>query len=179
VACVLALTTWSPASCWQEYPQGVIGCHAPIIVLGEIVAVDTARGQEKELGTLRYLDRATIRVERIYKNALTDLAVKDEVGAYMHSTDMSIPGSTRKGELSRYTTSRDIRYRVGTRGVWFLFLTPEGTLVIHRHPQQLQPLEKGAKAPETVALGAVGVTYSRKDWMTRDRSNLNPGKRDE
>jgi hypothetical protein len=179
VGCVLAMAVRSPASSWQNYPQSVIGSHAPIIVLGEIVAVDVAKGQEKELGTLRFLDRATIRVERVYKNALSDLAVKDEIGAYMHSTDMSVPGSSRKGEVQRYSTSRDLRYRVGTRGVWFLFLTPEGNLVIHRHPQQLLPLEKGAKAPETVALGTVGETFSRKEWMTKDRSNLNPGKRDE
>jgi hypothetical protein len=34
-------------------------------------------------------------------------------------------------------------------------------VVIHRHPQQLLGLDKGAKAPDKVALGMFGVTFSK------------------
>ena len=40
----------------------------------------------------------------------------------------------------RRSTSTDLRYMVGTRGIWFLFFTHEGKMVIHRHPQELLAL---------------------------------------
>lgn len=168
------------ASCWTGYPQSVIGCRAPIIVLGEIVAIDTATAEGVERDTRRYFDGARIKVEKIYKNALKDVTVaeKEEITAFMHSTNQATPGIKLKpGYQVVHQCSTDIKYKVGTRGVWFLFLKDDGKFYINRHPQQRLPLEKGDKAPDTVPLGAIGETYSKKEWAKKDKSELNPKQR--
>jgi hypothetical protein len=172
---VLLLAQYCAAGCWVNYPQSVIGSRAPIIVVGEIVAIDTATAQGKERDVLRYLDAAKIKVEKVYKNALKDVTVaeKGELTVFMHSTNQSVPGSEPKeGQRLRFEKSTDLSYKVGTRAVWFLFLQSDGKFYINRHPQQCLPLEKGAKAPAEVALGVVGLEFGRDEWAKQDKSNL-------
>jgi len=89
-------------SCWTMVEQFAIADRAPLIVLGEIISIDEATAQTKEHGTLRYLDGVRIRVEKVYKNALSDIAVveKCEFTAYMHSSNMAVPGTEKKVSAS-------------------------------------------------------------------------------
>jgi hypothetical protein len=175
VVLVLLLSPDIEAGCWESYPQSVIANSAPIIVLGEITAIDTAKAEGKDREKLRYLDGARIKVERVCKNALSDLPVEreSEILVWMHSTNLTIPGSeTKEGQHLQYQTSTDIRYKMGARGIWFLFLKADGKLYINVHPQQCIALEKEARAPDSIPLGSVGDAIPWTEWAKRDKSNL-------
>jgi hypothetical protein len=165
------------AGCWMLYDQGFIASKAPIIVLGEVVAIDTAAARTTEHKTARYLDGARIKVEKVYKNTLSDVTVeeKGEITAFMHSTNGAIPGSeTKDGKAGVFRCSTDLRYEVRTRAVWFVFLGADGKLYVNKHPQQCVALKKEDKAPATGAFGTTNEKVSRAEWARKDRSNLHP-----
>lgn len=167
-------SAWQPAaSCFIGYDQSFIASKAPIIVIGEIVAIDRAKAQTREGQTPRYLDGARIKVVKIYKNALSDVAVREqsEITAFMHSTNTAIPGSDKDGKRSRYSKSTDLNYEMGTRAVWFIFLNEDGKLTINSHPQQCLVLKKDAKPP-VLSFGTTERRISKKEWAMQGRSNL-------
>ncbi len=162
--------------CWKLYDQRSITRLAPIIVLGEIVQIDVARAQERTSKPPRYLDKAHIKIEKVYKNQLTDVKVaeKGEILALMHSSNATVPGSeTPNGSALSYRVSTDLRYPVGTRAVWFLFLQSDGEFHINCHPQQCLIPKPGEPWPTGEAYRTIDRPLSRKEWVSQDRSTMN------
>lgn len=172
------------ASCFIGYDQSFIAAKAPIIVSGELVAIDPAKTQAREGKTLRYLDGARIKVQRIHKNVLADIEVRErgEITAFMHSTNTAIPGSDSGSKQLLYSKSTDLSYQIGTKAVWFIFLDQDGRLIINRHPQQCLIFMKDRAPPVPVAFGITERTFSKDEWVKQGRSQLraegiNPGSR--
>jgi hypothetical protein len=175
---LLLLAAGRTDGCWKAVTQSSIARRAPIIVLGEIVAVDVAAAQTTEGGRKRYLDGARIRVDKVYKNDLTDVQVapKGEITAFMHSINKAVPGSQKKdGTVLHVVTSTDLRYKAGTRAVWFVFVQPDGRLVIHCHPQQCLPLKMGDAPPRDGAFAGAREKTTRAEWARQDRSSFRGG----
>lgn len=161
-------------SCFVGYDQSFIASKAPIIVVGEIVAIDTAKSQTRERNRQRYLDGARIKVEKIHKNILSDVTVREqgEIIAFMHSTNTAIPGSDKGGKQTAYTVSTDLSYPIGTRAVWFIFVNDNCMLTINSHPQQCLILKKDAAPPAPGDSGTTERTFSKMEWRMQGRSKL-------
>src|ERR1043166_1507464 len=147
VGILVALTTLTlHASCFKGLDQRSVAGTVPIIVQGEIVKIDVAKGELHEHKTRRYADLAHIRIDKVYKNSLSDtkVEVKGEVTAWMHSVNQGMPGADKGDEKVAMSVSTDIAYKVGRKGIWFVFLAQDGKFYINRHPQQLHPIDKDA-----------------------------------
>jgi hypothetical protein len=176
LAGLLGFASALPGSCWQMYHQSHIANNAPIIVRGEIVKIDVAAGQIHEHKKRRLLDLAHIKVEKVYKNVLSDvkLAPLGQIAAFMHSIDKSIPGTeTPKGEKLAMSISTDLDYKQGTRGIWFIFLKEDGKFYINCHPQQLCPIAQEEELEKKGVLsGPAGESWSKAAWASQNPSQL-------
>jgi hypothetical protein len=172
----LALSPTLVSSCWNLLSQSSIASAAPIIVSGEIIKIDVAKDQFVQHKTARFLDVAHIRIDKVYKNVLTDVNVAPlgQITALMHSSDYSVPGSEQpNGTKLSVLTSTDITYKKGTKAVWFLFLHKDGKFYINDHPQQCVRPDLDKQPNQPVPLGFVGPTWTKAAWASEDRSQMN------
>ncbi len=176
-ALLLACSARALWALWAaQEPSGVAG-ECPVIVTGEIVKIDeaAATGRDISLRDLsgdRTLDVAHIRISEVHLNVLisVETAVGGEILARMHSLKDKI------------RISLDVRYDVGTKALWMLYLGDDGSFYINYRPEQKQPAGSYGKVrphmayPIAAARGG-GVTtqvYTVEEWIASQREKRHP-----
>lgn len=153
-------------ACWSAIDPGAYASDCPIIITGKIVAV-----AEAPPGGARLDDRASIRVDGIYKNELKDLGLK--VGDIFTVQMVSLNNRSR--------TSTDINYPIGTEARWLIYLNTKGEFRVDQHPVQKQSIkDEGFKSREVSSLerrseepvkGPVDPNpkgrFTKGEWITR------------
>ena len=158
---ILVLATAPANASWALIDPVHYAGRCPIIITGEIVNIDPPRVDQRQ-GTIntaddernRVYDVAHIKVAKVHKSVLSD--VKVEVGgeflARMHST------------TDRTVTSNDLKYPVGTRAIWLIYLAGDGAFYISKRPEQQQSVKA------ELALDRAGAFQVRAVRRTRPTS---------
>lgn len=168
VAAILLLSALTPvalAACWASIdPQGLAE-DCPIIVTGTIEKI-----VEAAPGGVRSDDIASLRIEAIARNELTDVPLK--VGDLLAVRMISRNNATR--------LSTDLNYPVKTRAVWMVMLTSKGEFRIDKRPEQKQAIgfspnlrtakELTKQADDSrPALANPAGSRSRAEWIARQK----------
>lgn len=172
-ATLLSVAEEGSAGVWALEEPASFAKRAPIIVTGKIVKIDVAKAQVRERDQLRFLDCAHIRVDNVHKNALSDFEISEKttIAAFMHSVNTTVPGSMKNdGSRIDYSTSADLRYEVGTKAIWQLFLKKDGRFYINCHPQQRQPLDKKDSLRKAGVFRKPLRRTTKADWISQDKS---------
>jgi hypothetical protein len=95
-------------ACWKAISLEELVPTRSVVVIGELVRIDEATipaGSEE-----RFYDVGYIKVQEVLRNALpnTKISIGDEI-------PLSMPSQKNKHRISI-----DLRYAVGTKGVWLL-----------------------------------------------------------
>ncbi len=148
---------------WMALDPSSVADTCPVVVTGEIVKVAEAAA---EAGG-RVLDVARIRIAEVRKNLIveTDAKPGELIEARMHS---------RKDKIR---TSNDLRYPVGTKAMWMLYLGEDGAFYINRRPEQCQRDEETAKRIVLTRMAYATVAgrprpFTREEWIARERERL-------
>jgi hypothetical protein len=157
-ALLLALGVASSEGCWRAIEPSAFASTCPIVVSGTIARIDPYAGDAE-----RGHDIAYIAIHQILKNDLNDepLRVGGHVKAKMCST------------RNRVRVSTDIRYELGTGGIWLITMAKDGSLHIDQHPVQRQPQDKPFVMRELVSVtrdGTIIGRYTKKEWLERGDS---------
>jgi len=172
VILVLALVVPAPRplwGMWASHDPESIAAECPVVVTGEIVKIDEGTGlsdgwvanygsidDPTVKGPLRVVDVACIKIVAIHKN-LIDAPI--QVGGIVHARMCS-----RKDD---YHVSLDLRYKLGTKAMWMLYLGDDAKFYINYRPEQKQPVgsEKTIRlAGGAVALGGEPVHEDKMKW---------------
>jgi hypothetical protein len=117
------------AGCWAGIDPVAFARRCPVIVRGTIVRVEPGQ----PMGGERVYDTAVIAIDKVFRNALGDEPTVKDGGAVR-----VLMVSTR----NKFTVSTDLRYRIGTAGIWLIDLRPDARLHIDLRPEQRQPVEE-------------------------------------
>ena len=112
-------------ACWTAVDPGGYADGCPVIVSGTIFQIEEPAGESDAI--------AWIQIARVEKNLLSD-----EPGIKKGGMVKVRMVSNRKP----VQTSTDLRYEVGTPGLWLIVVGKAGDLRIDQHPVQRQPQPK-------------------------------------
>ena len=148
----------SSDACWRALDADAFASNCPIVVSGTIARIDIYSGAAE-----RNHDIAYIAIHKILKNDLKDepLFIGGHVKAKMCSSK------------NRVRVSTDIRYELGTGGIWLITMAPDGSFHIDQHPVQRQPQDKPFRMRELFSVGKDGNIigrYTRTEWLQRKGS---------
>jgi hypothetical protein len=147
---------------WEALDPSYVASTCPVVVTGEIVEI--TEGAVEAGG--RLLEVARIKVAEVRKNLLDDVDVKP--GALIDARMQSRKGGLRTG---------DLRYPVGTKAMWMLYLDADGAFYINRRPEQCQRDEGKAKEIQldrvvrTVVKGR-SRPFTRAEWIAAENARL-------
>ena len=113
-------------SCWSAKDPSAFAEDCPIIVAGSIESV-----QKAAPGGQRSDDIASIRVDAVHRNELTDVPLK--VGDLLAVRMIS--------QNNQQRSSTDLNYPVKSKAIWLVLLTSKGEFRIDAHPVQKQPFQ--------------------------------------
>ena len=136
---------------WDARDPAHVARNAPVIVTGEIVSIDVA-----DPGT-RVFDVAHIKISRVHKNLLSGVQVKTgkEINVRM------------VGKNCRTRISTDLRYPVGTKALWLIFLEKDGHFYISKRPEQRLPVATLEKFYLRGVLRVRRGPYTKLQWLKR------------
>jgi hypothetical protein len=117
-------------ACWSAIAPSAFAEECPIIVTGTIEAVAQAAP-----GGDRSDDIASIRVDAVHRNELTDVGLR--------TGDLLQVRMISKNNRSRSST--DLNYPLRTKAIWLVMLTSQGEFRIDVHPVQKQPFQLAPK----------------------------------
>ena len=115
-------------ACWIAIEPEIYASECPIIISGTIAKTDGLISDKYFDG----YDIAYIKIRKVFKNVLkgVDLNKGQNFSVQMSPIRKNIGVST------------DIRYQVGKKGIWLVYLDSKGNFHIDFHPVQFQPLKK-------------------------------------
>lgn len=162
----LALMTAVPhrvGASWAAMDPSALAAQCPVIVSGEIVEIREAAAKAGG----RVLDVARIRITAVHKQLLR--GVEAEVGglieARMHS---------RKDTIAE---SIDLRYPVGTKATWLLYLGDDRAFRINWRPEQCLREQASIKrldlGPQTATLDG-RAPFTVDEWIAARREKRHP-----
>jgi len=156
IALVAGFGQAASATTWKMIEPEDYAERCPVIVRGTIVSVEKRQPGRDRVDVV-------IRIEQIFKNALSDSPLK--VGGDL---------TTRRNVGNRLSGSEDMDYPEKTRALWLVEMDEKGEFRIDRHPSQKQSaklvLDLGAtafqRAPDAdFARGPI----ARKEWIEERR----------
>ena len=116
-----------PYASFIHVEPGVFAERCPVIVSGEVI-----RSADTTFPGCPPADTALIRIERVYKNLLIDVELEEN---QLLAVYMAPIRKVREDLICELST--DIRYPVGTQGIWFVLLTSGDRFSVAAHPVQL------------------------------------------
>ena len=103
-------------------------------------------------------DIAYIAIHRVIKNDLKDEPL--QAGGHVQAKMCS--------SRNRVRVSTDIRYELGTAGIWLIAMANDGSLHIDKHPVQRQPQDRPFVMREVFSVdkhAAMVGRYTRTEWL--------------
>ena len=139
-------------------PSAVAG-QCPVIVSGEIAEIREAAAKAGG----RVLDVARIRITAVHKQLLrgVDAKVGGLLEARMHS---------RKDKVAEST---DLRYPVGTKALWMLYLGDDGAFRINWRPEQCQREPDARKRIQLSPVDYAGA-ITPAEWIAARKEERHP-----
>ena len=150
---ILVLGVQPSDGCWRAIEPSAFASACPIVVSGTIARIDRYAGDHE-----RGHDIAYIAIHRVIKNDLKDEPL--QAGGHVQAKMCS--------SRNRVRVSTDIRYELGTAGIWLLAMANDGSLHIDKHPVQRQPQDRPFVMREVFSVDkhtAMVGRYSRTEWL--------------